>query len=414
MAAIPSSPESQCSSSSSNQQRSHINDFESASIPPSLANLDALFDPNSTPTIYLGPLAIPGPLLPILISVVFITYKFRQFNARRNRSVQLGIEQLPPTPGQNSLQWPDLRHPDAPRIYGAKANLAFHGVITHGAMLHFGRSFLATDVLCCVEVIALLFYAEVVKPEVRKSCLAAAVGWTLFIYLDRLEDGVATLVVTGLVVVLAAPLAWQVDGIRGEVELQQSVPGLLLMLMAAYRVCFDSEVAAQRWAKDSRTEAFKCISMLHVVNGLMMWVFNRNGETRLRDTRRDPHQMSTTLRRWVGVALKPCVLLTVLIGIHAGGILCTAYLTSCLPWSRFLFGRCASSPSLSGLALLCGSSMYSSIFTIMESLRQYRSRGRADRTTAVAFWGQLEVGANVIGWAVLFMNTLYVALEIFL
>jgi hypothetical protein len=136
-----------------------------------------------------------------------------------------------------------------------------------------------------VEVIALLFYAEVVRPEVRKSCLAAAVGWTLFIYLDRLEDDVATLVVAGLVVVLAAPLVWQVDGIRGEVELQQSVSGLLLMLMAANRVFFDSEVAAQQWAKDSRTEAFQCLNMLYVVNGLMMWVFNRNGEARLRDTR---------------------------------------------------------------------------------------------------------------------------------
>lgn len=220
--------------------------------------------------------------------------------------------------------------------------------------------------------------------------------------------------VTGLLVVLAAPLAWQADGIKGEVELQQSVPGLLLMLMAANRVSFDSEVAAQQWAKDSRTEAFKFISMLYVDNGLMMWVFNRNGETRLRDTRWDPRQMPTTLKRWVGVALKPCVLATVFISIHAGGILCTAYLTSCLPWSRFLFGKCASSPSLSGLALLCGSFIYSSIFTIVELLRQYRSRGRADRTTAVAFWGQLEVGANVIGWASLFMNIFHVALEIFL
>jgi hypothetical protein len=124
--------------------------------------------------------------------------------------------------------------------------------------------------------------------------------------------------------------------------------------------------------------------------------------------------MSTTLKRWVGVALKPCVLITGFISIHAGGILFTAYLTSCLPWSRFLFDKCASSPSLSGLALLCGSLIYSSIFTIVDSLPQYRSRGRADRTIAVALWGQLEVGANLIGWASLFMSTFYVALDIVL
>lgn len=404
-------PDVGCESIRSVTQCSHVNKVSRLA---SISHPDRLFDPHSTPIIHLGPLSIPGPLIPLAISILFVFYRLRRPRARRAHGNQIAVEGLPPTPRQDSLQWPGLRHPGAPRIYGAKANLAFHGIVTHGAMLHFGRSFLANDVLCCVEVIALLFYAEVVRPEVRKSCLAAAVGWTLFICLDRLEDGVATLVVTGLVVVLAAPLVWQVDGIRGEVELQQSVSGLLLMLMAANRVFFDSEVAAQQWAKDSRTEAFKCLNMLYVVNGLMMWVFNRNGEARLRDTRWDPHQMSTTLKRWVGVALKPCVLITGFISIHAGGILFTAYLTSCLPWSRFLFDKCASSPSLSGLALLCGSLIYSSIFTIVDSLPQYRSRGRADRTIAVALWGQLEVGANLIGWASLFMSTFYVALDIVL
>ena len=281
-------------------------------------------------------------------------------------------------------------------------------------MLHFGSSFLGNDALCCVEVIALLLYAEVVKPEVRKSCLAAAVGWTLFIYLDRLADGVATLVVTGLVVVLAAPLAWQVDGTKGEVELQQSVSGLLLMLMAANRVFFDSQVAVQHWAEDSPMQAEKYLATLFVVNGLLMWVFNRSGEARLRDAHWDLHQVSTTLKQWMPVALERSVLVALSLSIHAGGVLCTAYLTSCLPWAGFLFGKCASSPSLSGLALLCGSFIYSGIFMISELLRQYRSCGRADRTTAAVLWEQLEIGANVIGWACLFANASYVALEMFL
>jgi hypothetical protein len=280
-------------------------------------------------------------------------------------------------------------------------------------MLRFGSSFLGNDVLCCVEVIALLLYAEVVKPEVRKSCLAAAVGWTLFIYLDRLADGVATLVVTGLVVVLAAPLAWQVDGNKGEVEFQQSVSGLLLMLMAANRVFFGSQVAVQQWAGDSPVQAGKYLATLFIVNGLMMWVFNRSGETTLRDTHWNPHSALIPLKRWILFVLERSALVALSLSVHAGGVLCTAYLASCLPWHRFLFGKCASSPSLSGLALLCGGFIYTSIVMILELLRQYRSRGRADRTTAAVFWTQLEMCANVIGWACLFMNTFYMALDMF-
>ena len=77
--------------------------------------------------------------------------------------------------------------------------------------------------------------------------LAAAAGWTVFMVLDWVEGGVAGLVMGLVVVVLAAPVAWQLDGVRGEIELQQSVSGMLLMLMVARRVLFDDQVAAQQW-----------------------------------------------------------------------------------------------------------------------------------------------------------------------
>ena len=397
----------------SNGKCPHVNNCDSVLPPAALYDPDRLFDPSSTPTIYLGPLSIPGPLLPLIISVVFVFYKLGKFIARRNHQIQLEIERLPPTPAQNNLQWPDLRHPDALRIYAAKANLAFHGIITIGAVMHFGTSFLENDTLCCVEVVALLLYAEIVKSETRKSCLAAAVGWTLFMFLDQAADGIAT-AATWLVIMLAAPLAWQVDGIKGDMELQQSISGLLLMLMLANRVVFDSQAATQQWVQDSPMEAGKYLAALHVFNGLMMWILNRNGEPRLWYTRWGLQQTLTTFRRGVPVALNSSILVMASLAIHAGGTVCTAYLSSCLPWSTFLFSKCASPPSLSTASLLIGICIYSNIFLIVELTRLYCSRGHFDRAIVAVLRAQLETGANVIGWACLFFNTFYVALRILL
>lgn len=382
------------------------------SLPASLFDLERLFDPYSTPTISLGPVAIPGPLLPLIISVIFVCCKIRQLQTRRGREIQIDIERLPPTPWQNSLEWPDLRHPDALRVYVAKVNLGFHGVVTQGAIVNFGRSFLGNDELCCLEVLVLLVYAEVVKPEMRKSCLAAALGWTLFMFLDRMGDGVETWAM-GVVVVLAAPVAWQVDGIR---DLQQSVSGLLLMLMVARKGLFDDQVAAQQWVEDSPMRAGKYLATLYVGNGLMIWACNRkrNEETRSWDTRWDFQWMLATLKQWMPVAFNFAILAAAFLGVFVGGIVCTAYLSSCLPWSRFFFGRCASSPSLSPFSLAAGAAVYSNIFLIRELLRLQRSRGRANRAPAAFIRTQLETGGNMIGWACLCLNTLYMTIEILL
>lgn len=231
--------------------------------------------------------------------------------------------------------------------------------------------------------------------------------------LDQLADGVATLA-TWLVVVLAAPLAWQADGRRGEMDLQQSVSGILLMLMVARRGLFESQVEAQQWVEDSPMRVGKYLAVLYVGNGLMMWVFNPDGEVRLRDARWDAQQLLGILKQWMSAAFDVCVLAATVLGIFVGGIVCTAYLASCLPWSRFFFGEYASSPSLSPLSLAAGAAVYSSIFLIMELFRVRCNRGRANRAPATVLWEQFESGANIIGWACVFMNTLYVAIEILL
>lgn len=396
-----------------NRQCSHVNNRDLASLPALLYHANLLLDPHSTPTIHLGPLAIPGPALPLAISLVFIFYKLWKFKAQRNRQIDIELERLPPTPRQNNLEWPDLRHPDAPRIYIAKVNLLFHGTITNGAILHFGKSFLENDTLCCLEVIALLLYADILKPEVRKSCLAAAVGWTLFMFLDQLADDVAT-TATWLVLVLAAPLAWQIDGRKGDVEVQQSSSAYLLMLMAANRLVFDSQVAAQQWVKDHPVEAGKYLNTLFIGNGLMIYVFNRNWGARRQSAHWNLQQTLVTLKLWLPFALNFPILLLSFLGTFLGGIVCTAYLSSCLPWSRLMFGKCASSPSLSHLSLAAGSLVYLNTFLIVSSIQMRRNQRRANRAPMAFLWAVLETSANVIGWACLFMNTLFVALAFLL
>jgi hypothetical protein len=58
-------------------------------------------------------------------------------------------------------------------------------------------------------------------------------------FLNRMEGFVAGLAM-GTVVVLAAPVAWRIDGVKGDVDMQQGISGMLLMLVMVKRVFFDS------------------------------------------------------------------------------------------------------------------------------------------------------------------------------
>lgn len=362
-----------------------------------------LFDPHSTPTIYFGPAAVPSAILPLIISVAFVCYKVSTFQTRRNREIE--IAQLPPVPDRDDLLWPDIRHPDALRIYLARANFAFHGVITNGAIMHLGASFLETKTLACAEVIALLLYAEFVKPEVRKSSLAAAAGWVLSTYLDSLPD----LAAVG-VVVLAAPIAWQIDGFSGEVEYQQSSSGLLLMLIAANKVFFQDQIAVQEWTRRDHAAAWKYLATFHFVNGLMMYVFNRNRDTRLSSRLWNLQETLAGLKRFVLTASRLAGMLVAFAGPFAGGVVSTAYLASCLPWSGLMFGKCASSPSLSSLSITAGLYVYTAIWLIVDSTRRHRRPRFHDRTPTTVFWKQLKISVDVIGWACLFLSSLFVVL----
>jgi hypothetical protein len=370
-----------------------------------------LLDSNKAPTIFLGPIAFPGPLLPFLVSVAFLYHTAFHFHARRNRVI--AIARLPPVPNLNEPQWPDLHHPDAPRIYAAKANLAFHGLITIGAIMHFGRSFLETNTLCCAQATALLFYAELVKPAKRKSCLAAAAGWTLFTFLDQVSDRFAA-VAAGTVVLLALPLAWQVEGVRGDVEHQQSGSVLLLLLMVANKVIFESQAASEEWARQHPMSVGHCVAALYAFNGVMTWVFNRDGEMRHRAASWDwdLQEVLATLRSFLSEILKILCALVALLGPLAGGVVCTACLTSCLPWSGLLFGKCALSPGLSLYAVGSGFAVHIGIWCFAELIRQQREGGRARKTPAAIIRSQLRLNASVIGWSCTLLNILWLAVGI--
>jgi hypothetical protein len=371
-----------------------------------------LLDSHRTPMISLGPIAFPAPILPFLVSAAFLYHTAWQFHARRNQVI--AIARLPPVPNLNEPQWPDFQHPNALRIYIAKVNLAFHGIITTGAIMHFGRSFLETDTLCCAQAAALLLNAEFVRPEKRKSCLAAAAGWTLFIFLDQVSDRFAA-VAAGMVVLLALPLAWQVEGLRGDVEHQQSGSVLLLLLMVANKVIFESQVAAELWARQHPMSAGHCVAALYVFNGIMTWVFNRDGLARRRsdiDWDWGLQEVLATLRSCLSEILKIFCALVALLGPLAGGIVCTAYLTSCLPWSGLMFGKCASPPWFSLYAVGSGFAVHIGIWCIAELIRQQCEGRRAKRTPAAILRSQLRLNANVIGWSCTLLNILWLAVSI--
>jgi hypothetical protein len=372
-----------------------------------------LLDSHRTPTISLGQIAIPAPLLPLIVSVVLLYYnRGLLFHSRRDRRVEIG--KLTPGSNGDSPQWPDFRHPDALRFYAAKANLVFHGIITLGAVLHFGRSFLGTNTLCCSQAAALLLYARLVKPEKRKSCLAAAAGWTLFMFLDQVP-GSSAIMVAGLVVLLVLPLAWQLEGVRGDVEFQQNGSVLLLMLLVANKVVFESQAAAEEWARQHLIGADLCVAALYAFNGLMTWVSNRDDDARHRDDADWDWNLQVTqatMREILSKILESLCVLVALLGPLAGGIVCTAFLTSCLPWSGLVFGKCASPPSLSLYSVGSGFSIHIGIWIIAESIRQFRESRRAAKTPAAILRTQLRLNANVIGWSCTLLNILWVAVGI--
>jgi hypothetical protein len=190
---------------------------------------------------------------------------------------------------------------------------------------------------------------------------------------------------------------------------------LLLLLMVANKVIFESQAASEEWARQHPMSVGHCVAALYAFNGLMTWIFNRNGLARRRsdiDWDWDLQEVLMTLRSCLSEILKILCALVALLGPLAGGVVCTAFLTSCLPWSGLMFGKCASSPGLSLYAVGSGFFIHIGIWCFAELIRQQCEGRGARKTPAAILRSQLRLNASVIGWSCTFLNVLWMAVGI--
>lgn len=402
-------PGVQCSSTSSDIQCSGNNYCGPTSLRDIWQHPDWLFAPNRTPVIHIGSVSFPGPFLPATISAVFIYTLVARLRSRRNQ--ELDVRRLPPVPDQDNGQWPDLRDPMAASVYFGKATTAFHAVVTTGAFMHFGRSFLETPTLCCCQVAALLLHGEFVRPAARKPCLATATGWTLFAFLDHLPEAFSKTAACGIIILLTASLKWHVGGTRSILDYQQSGSGMLLMLMAANKVLFSTPMAAHEWAKEHPWGVASCINALLVTNVCMIAAFNRDNERRHPTGGLILQEFFTAVTRiFPGLLRLTCLVVAFLLPL-AGGIICTAYMCSCLPWQGLLFGKCASSPSLSKLSIVATYFIYTTTWLAMMNIEQEIHPRNASRGPRALLWAHLRLNGDALGWSCTFLILLYLGLS---
>lgn len=395
-----SPPESQCSSTLSDVQCSGASDCGPTSLMALWQHPDWLFDPNKTPMIYIGSVGVPAPLLPATICAVFLYTLIVRLRSRRYH--ELDIRQLPPVSQRHNPHWPDLRDPAAPSVYLGKGITAFHAVVTTGAIMHFGRSFLETHTLCCCQVVALLLYGEFVRPAARKSCLAVAVGWTLLAFLDHLPEESSKIAACG-VILLTASRTCRFGGTRSNVDYQQSGSAMLLMLMEANKSVFSTPMAAREWATEHPWGVIACTNALLVTNVYMAAWFNHDNEQRLLSRGQALREFFMAVKRIFPSLLRlTCLALAFLMPL-AGGIICTAYMSSCLPWRGLLFGKCASPPALSKLSILANNFVYTTTWLTMMYFRGDDHPQNARRGPAELLWAQSRLNADALGWSCTFL-----------
>lgn len=391
------------------------------------------FDPDITPTLHLGPVAIPALAIPLTVSTVFLYMKPTQI---RQRNV----------PGTLALA-PRENRP-LPRVGAQALNLNFslektifwyHGIITSGAIMRLGRSFLPLECLACSQVKALLAFGEFVRPEtgVRTMCLAGAAGWALLGFLDCCAvpanaNGAADSFALRafalwpwaayvLVALAAAPLAWQI-GARGRPRWEQRASGTLLMLNVGTRLVFGCgcEEAVGESAMTHRLAGMGVLMAVESVNGGMVWVCNRRAAT-VGSSEGGGRDGGTgvgwdwdlgraaggfgLMARLVGRVLG---FLAVVLGLLAGGVGCTAFLASCLPWNSLLWGKCAEAPGVSRASSLVGIGIYVSIWATSVIIEHGPNARHGERNSIEMLRTELWSTVYLLGWSCCALNVLWV------
>lgn len=365
-----------------------------------------LLDENLIPTIRIGTLAFPAPVIPVLLAAAFLYWKITTRIVRR-RSGAAGNEAVPRRRGDRH------RHGDIGNGWDMKKMIyMFHAYVTESTFMHFGRSLLPRDVLACCQVAAILFHGEAIRPGARKSCLAGALGWCLISFLETAPAGAAVPLLCA-VVGFAAPSAWQVGSIRGSMWLEQSASGTLLMLLAGTRgLVFFNQDEAEVWVRANCGKACLALACLKGFNGLIMLRLNRSSGTGrvANDSSGWTIEDATGKVKWFVAALARLVtLLASLLGPLVGGVLCTAFLSSCLPWGSLLFHKCATPPSFSTPSLLIGGFLYVSLWSIWRFVEAFANARHANKGLRDLLRDEVVISSDLIGWSCVLLILLWAA-----
>lgn len=297
--------------------------------------------------------------------------------------------------------------------------------------MHLGQSFLPPEWLAFSQIMALLSFGEFVRPErgVRRMCLAGAAGWALLGLLDRYAvptnsaaepPSLALRVAHLLIAFAAAPLAWQIEA-HGRPRWEQRASGTLLMLGAGARLVFgySGEEAVGEWARMHRLASIGVLMAVESVNGGMVWVFNRRAAAgSIEGGGRagtgtgwdwDLGQAVGDVVWMLGLVGRVLGFIAALLGLLAGGVVCTAFLTSCLPWNGLLWGKCAEAPGLSKAAILVGTVVYVSIWAIWVMIRHDSKARHGDRNLMEVLKTELWSTVDLLGWSCCALNVLWMA-----
>lgn len=378
-----------------------------------LSTPEWLLDPRKTPTIDLGFIQLPGPVLPLLVSIMFIHHKSKR-------------PQQPPTqrpndieknkPKEEATSTNPLQHTATPstnrRKHLYKTLLAFHVLITTPAIYSAGTNpLLPTLLLGPTQSFALLLQT-LLAPQSRLSNLTTALGWALLTLQAYLPPTLTT-PTTYALFPLALPVAWQLSATP---DLHQSASGLLLLISATTKLLFATQAEGQEWAHQHPWRVSNAVSAAYLLNMLVMHAIHKRVlKTPTPTPEEDPSnsdasQPASALSRAYNIATflaRISLLLATLLTLLAAGMAFTGFLAACL--FPFVSGcNCPPAPELSILSFILGALAYLPLWSVAK-VAQEPPRGKA-LTEVVR--SEVVSCAEVLGWACTVLNVLWMVVKV--
>lgn len=378
-----------------------------------------------TPTITLGPITFPAQVLPLLVSTIFTYHKYSRVQVTKPRDVEKGKPAPSASDVNKQFALSDLREPDVRRKYLAKTLLVYHAIVTYGAIIHAGAdSLLPHEALCLTQAITLSLHGWIVKPSAKKSCFYTAGGWIFMSFLDNIQfpHPYFPLFAT---IALACPVAWQIDGEGGDIDLQQVNSALLLMMLSLNRLAFASQEEAKEWVEQSsflpRTGYF---AALLIPNGVISHYINRSTSSAAQETIQNQSsqqdassgelsalEYTQSLAKELASALSLFSAFMLLLTLST---IATGLLAACLPWAEFVFsngGRGALCKFLT-LPFIFGMALHMAVFSIVINFTcDLDEKKRTNQGAVETIRSQLSLFADVIGWSCTTMDAVWMMLK---